>query len=197
MGVVERVELVGAWDQVAWARRKEIGLRLRRLERLPLGMKYPEVEDWVVRRMEGVAKHGECELAVDATGVGRPVVDHLREAGLKCRIRAVMVTGGQTERSEGGYDYVPKRDLMAGLQMLFEYGELKIAKRLQHVEALRKEMADMRMRVTPAGNEQYGAWREGEHDDLVFAVALACWGAKKRYPWKPTGAAAYWMPGRR
>ena len=39
-------------------------------------------------------------------------------------------------------------------------------------------MAAMRVRQTPAGHEQYGAWREGEHDDLVFAVALAHWGAK-------------------
>ncbi|MGA2115769.1 MAG: hypothetical protein ABSH56_13590 [Bryobacteraceae bacterium] len=190
--VVERVELVGEWDPAAWAHRKEIGLRLRRLERLPLGMKYPEIEDWVVRLMEAVARHGDCELAADATGVGRPVVDHLREAGLKCGMRAVMVTGGQTERSEAGYDYVPKRDLMAGLQVLFEYGELKIAKRLQHVDALKKEMADMRMKVTAAGNEQYGAWRQGEHDDLVFAVALACWAAK-RCPQRPR--VTYRLPG--
>ena len=30
-----------------------------------------------------------------------------------------------------------------------------------------------RVKVTPTGNEQFGAWREGEYDDLVFAVA---WG---------------------
>ena len=37
----------------------------------------------------------------------------------------------------------------------------------------------MQVKVTPAGNEQFAAWREGEHDDLVFAVALARWGFKK------------------
>ena len=95
--------------------------------------------------------------------------------------------------SDGEYDYVPKRDLMAGLQVLFEYDELKIARTLVYAEALKKEMMDMRVKATPAGNEQFGAWREGEHDDLVFAVALACWGAKKRYPEKPTGEAAYWI----
>jgi hypothetical protein len=54
-------------------------------------------------------------------------------------------------------------------------------------------MADIRVKVTPAGNEQFGAWRQGEHDDLVFAVALACWAAKKRYPGTPTGREAYWI----
>jgi hypothetical protein len=44
----------------------------------------------------------------------------------------------------------------------------------------------MRVKTTPSGNEQFGAWRQGEHDDLVFAVALASWAVKKRYPKKPT-----------
>ncbi len=135
---------------------------------------------------------GDCELLVDATGVGRPVVDHLRLVGMGCRMRAVMVTGGQSGRSEGGFDYVPKRDLMAGLQMLFEYGELKIARSLQHLEALRKEMAEMRVKVTASGNEQFGAWRDGEHDDLVFAVALACWGARSRYAGRLSGRDGHW-----
>ena len=130
---------------------------------------------------------------VDATGVGRPVVDHLMGSGLRCRMRAVMVTGGQTERQEGAFNYVPKRDLMAGLQMLFEYGELKIARTLRHVDALKKELADMRVKVTPAGNEQFGAWREGEHDDLVFAVALGCWGARKQYPGRLSGWDGHWV----
>ena len=77
--------------------------------------------------------------------------------------------------------------------LFFVRGENGDLKTLRHVEAMKEEMADMQVKVTPAGNEQYGAWREGGHDDLVFAVALACWGAKKRYPVKPTGAAAYWI----
>lgn len=193
IAVVERAEMKGGWDAVLWAYRKEVELRLRWLERLPLGMKYPEVEEWVGRVVAGVSWRGECELAADATGVGRPVVDHLREAGLGCRVRAVMVTGGQSERSDGDFDYVPKRDLISGLQMLFEYGELKIAQTLKHMEALKEEMADMRVKVTAAGNEQFGSWRQGEHDDLVFAIALACWSAKKRYPRKPEGRDAYWV----
>jgi hypothetical protein len=40
----------------------------------------------------------------------------------------------------------------------------------------------MRVRVTASGREEYGARRAGEHDDLVVAVALACWGGTKYYP---------------
>ena len=38
-----------------------------------------------------------------------------------------------------------------------------------------KEMQDMRVVVSPAGNEKFGANREGEHDDLVLAVGLGAW----------------------
>jgi hypothetical protein len=40
----------------------------------------------------------------------------------------------------------------------------------------------MRVRVRASGREEYGAWRAGEHDDLVVAVAPACWGGTKYYP---------------
>jgi hypothetical protein len=193
LAVVERVELVGEWDAVRFAHWREIELRLRRLERLPLGIRYPEIEDWVRGVVATLAQEGECELLVDATGVGRPVVDHLRAGGVGCRIRAVTVTGGQAEKSEGGYDYVPKKDLMAGLRVLLEYNELKIARVMRYVEEFKKEMADMRVKVTLAGNEQYGAWRDGEHDDLVFAVALGCWGAAKRFPGQLAGKDGHWV----
>jgi hypothetical protein len=42
------------------------------------------------------------------------------------------------------------------------------------------------------GRGQYGAWREGTHDDLVFAVALACWAAEKTDPRPPE---RYWSRG--
>ena len=169
--------------------------RLRWVERLPLGMRYPEVEERVA---EKVAAGGETELLVDATGVGRAVVDHMRKAGPGCPMRAVMVTGGAAERSDGGYDYVPKRDLILGLQTLLEYEELLVARPMRNVEELRRELGSMRVKMSAAGNEQFGAWREGEHDDLVFAVALACWGAKRRYPGRLTGREAHWVgPWRR
>jgi len=37
------------------------------------------------------------------------------------------------------------------------------------------------------GSRAVRAWREGTHDDLVFAVALACWAAKKVHRNPPAG----------
>jgi hypothetical protein len=52
----------------------------------------------------------------------------------------------------------------------------------------------MRAVLVTAG--QFGAWREGEHDDLVFALALACWGAKKRYGGRLAGQDGHWVGAR-
>lgn len=68
---------------------------------------------------------------------------------------------------------------MVGLTVALQRGGLKIAAGLQYGETLVREMTSMEVRVTAAGNEQFGAWREGTHDDLVFSVALACWCARK------------------
>ena len=103
-----------------------------------------------------------------------------------------IITPGGLETMDQGYYKVPKRDLITGLQVLLQQRELQIAGGLADGPTLLKEMADMQVKVSLAGNEQYGAWREGTHDDLVLAVALACWGARKMHPNGPYGAESYW-----
>jgi hypothetical protein len=182
IAAVERAEVKGGWDAQKYAWRKNTSLRLRYLERVALGTPYPEVVERVVGLTRSSELAGHCHLVVDATGVGRPVVDLLRRAGPACQTMPVTITGGDGESREGGYYRVPKRDVIVGLQVLLQSGELKIAGGLRYGAALVAEMAEMRVRVGQSGREQYGAWREGSHDDLVFAVALACWGARKIYP---------------
>src|SRR5580692_8551933 len=84
LAVIERVELVGDWDPVVFAWEKRTMLRLRYLERIPLGTPYPDVVRRVNEVMRQVAVEGTSELVVDGTGVGRPVVDLLRRSGLRC-----------------------------------------------------------------------------------------------------------------
>lgn len=182
IAVVERAEAAGEWDAVRFAYRKWVEYRVRHVERVRLGTPYPDVVTRVKRVTEAGDLAGRSTLVVDATGAGTPVVDLLRRAELKCRLAPVLITGGEIQRREKGYFLVPKRDLMAGLLVRLERGELKIAAGLAERELLLREMAAMRVRTTPSGREQYGVWREGEHDDFVLAVALACWGGKQFYP---------------
>ncbi len=192
IAVVGRAELKGEWDPVVFAWKKEVAPRLRYLERVPLGTPYTEVLERAAQVTRAPKLAGGCELVVDATRVGRPVVDLLRKLRLGGKIDPVTVTGGTTEGCTDGYYQVPRCDLITRLQILLQRGALQIAAGMECGPALVKEMGDMRVRVTCGGHETFEAWREGTHDDLVFAVALACWWARKAFPNEPAGEEAYW-----
>jgi terminase large subunit-like protein len=164
---------------IAVVERKGAVLQLRYAERVALGTSYPDVVD----RIRYLASHqdvrGRCVIAVDATGVGEPVVDMLRSGQLGCEVSAVCITGGERETRSGNVWNVPKRDLMAGVQVLLEKGELKIAGRMKETGPLVKELTDVRLTAGSGGRLRMGADRSGQHDDLVMALALACWRAKR------------------
>ncbi len=107
------------------------------------------------------------------------MVDLLRAARLGCDVAAVSITAGDRQTHAGGVWNVPKRDLIAGVQVLLERGELKIAGRLRDSWALVKGLLDVRMTASGAGKVRLGADGGGEHDDLVIALALACWRAQR------------------
>ena len=143
-------------------------LVVRYVERMPLGMSYPAM----VERVRTIMRCDELRekrraLAVDATGVGAPVVDMLRAARLGCDLSAVTITAAV------------KRDLMDGVAVLLETGKLKIGK-LKEQGRLVKELVDMRVSMSGSGGVRMGAEGYGEHDDLVIALSLACWQAKGR-----------------
>ena len=66
---------------------------LRYLQRLPLGTSYPDIVRHVQEMLQRPELAKKTQLVVDATGVGRPVVDLLREAQINPMI-AVTITGG-------------------------------------------------------------------------------------------------------
>ncbi len=178
IAVVERWERQGELDRWSLERPLEVGHNLRHLEKLALGTPYPEVVGRVRDLARSGAVAGRCAVVADATGVGGPVIDMLRGADLGCELTAVTITGGEkASRADGGWR-VPKRDLVVGLEVMLETGSLRIAAGLREGEAFVKELTEMRVKVSAGRREQFGAWREGTHDDLALAVALACWRAK-------------------
>lgn len=53
---------------------------------------------------------------------------------------------------------------------------LKIAGAMLDTTVLISELQNYQVTINPlTAHDSYSAWREGIHDDLMFAVALACW----------------------
>jgi hypothetical protein len=146
------------------------------LARYPLGTLYPAVVSNVTELMHTPQLRG-AQLVVDATGVGRAVFDMFGAASLKPV--GVLVTGGDVVNHEGGYWRVPKRDLVAAVQVPLQDGRLKFAAGMPLVSTLVQEMLNFKIKITAAAHDTYGAWREGENDDLIFATMLACWWARR------------------
>ena len=160
------------------------------LHRFPLGTPYPAVVAAVVDLMRTPPLRGSM-LVVDQTGVGRPVVDMLTDGlqgRVSCQFCPVTITAGQeVTRSETGQLRVPKKELVGSLQVLLQTRRLRIAQALPDAATLVRELETFRVKVTDAANETFGAWREGQHDDLVLAVALAAWMGERCLPEGPVG----------
>ncbi len=173
VAVVERAEQTRAWLSPEFR-----CMQVRYLERMPLGTAYARVVGRVSEIMQHPALTGG-RLVVDATGVGAPVVEMLRAVRPICRVTAVTITSGEQAHGRGEEWHVPKKDLMAGLLVLLEDGQLKIHRKLREAAALVRELTDIRLSPRSGGRVGMGAEGYGEHDDLAVAVALACWRARR------------------
>jgi hypothetical protein len=142
------------------------------LARLPLGTTYPNVVTHVGHLL---ARFPGAELAIDLSGVGRPVFDMFVYSGVSpC---GVNITAGTAETREGNVCSVPKLTLVSRLQALLHQGLLKILRQLPEAETLIRELQDFRVQFTQAGSLTFNA-RSGRHDDLVLALAIAIWKAE-------------------
>lgn len=145
---------------------------VRHLERFPLGTPYPAVVADVGGKLRTLGK-ANAELVVDKTGVGAPVCDLFAQAGL--RPICITITGGDSViRVPDGYR-TPKRELASVLQVLLQGKRLRIARDLPEAATLVRELLAFRVKISVSGHDTYESWREGTHDDLVLAVALAAW----------------------
>jgi hypothetical protein len=171
LAVVERVDARLAWMGPA----PPLGVRY--LERMELGTPYPDVVARVGEILQDPKMLGQSHLVVDATGVGAPVMDLLRAARMRANITAVIITGGDRAHYGGNQWHVPKRELLTGLEALLECGELRIAGKLREAGRLVKEFESIQVEARTNGRWKMGG--DAEHDDLVLALSLACWRAKR------------------
>ena len=152
------------------------------LERLPLGMSYPEQVLFVASLIAREPLQSP-DVYIDYTGVGRPVYDLFKAARVP-GIVGISITGGKDPQKTNTGWSVPKNILVSGVQAKLHTGQLKVAAGLLDAPVLLKEFQDFRVTFTSAGNAIFNA-RQGKHDDLVLAVSLAVWGASQPPPVKP------------
>ena len=145
---------------------------VRHLEQLPLGTTYPDIGRRVRGLMGRPPLKDNAYLVADATGVGAPVIDLLYECDLYPI--PVTITGGDEATRDKGHHRVPKRDLVSAVQVLLQTRRLKVAEALPEGRTLERELRAFEVKVTATAHDTYNA-RVGAHDDLVLAVALACW----------------------
>lgn len=151
--------------------------RLRGLHRFPRGTPYNQLADPIWERIEQLPTDGPLNIAVDATGPGRPVVDYLIDELYPARLFAITITAGH--EASGTDRKLPKRDLIATTSLILEQGRLHIANNMRHADALIDELLTYRRLISENGTETYTA-PSGRHDDLVLALSLALWLARKR-----------------
>jgi hypothetical protein len=171
IAIVDRIDM----PPTAKARRMEYTYHLRYLHRPPLGTRYPDIVNHVLGLLGQTPLTRQTPLIVDKTGVGSAVVDMFAAQGV--RPRAVTITGGSEANREDPYNLkVPKRELASTLVALYQGRRLKTAEGLELAPTLLNELVNFKVKINIAtANETYEAWRESIHDDLVLAVALACW----------------------
>lgn len=148
---------------------------LRALDQAPLGEPYP-LQAQRVKRMLAVGRIAEADprVYVDYTGVGRAVYEIFRDQHVPNLSPVTITFGGDVTAHASGFS-VPKLVLISRLQALMHTGCLKMPDSLPLAKVLRRELLDFRVGYTAVGNATFGA-REGAHDDLVLAVALAVFG---------------------
>lgn len=140
-----------------------------------LGVDYPTIAE------ELRPKLGELSplptLIGDETGVGLATLQILRRAKLPvASLKGICITAGHqpTVRAEGGFN-VPKKELVAAGQSALQGKRLDISPKLKDAGTLRKELQNFKVKINLNATETYEGWRDGDHDDLVFALCMAVW----------------------
>ena len=92
------------------------------------------------------------------------------EGTLSVKREGMLALGGFV-----GVLHVPKKELVGTLQVLLQTRRLQVSRSLPDAAVLVQELENFRAKVTAAKKETLESWREGRHDDLVLAVAMAAW----------------------
>lgn len=135
------------------------------------------VTSFLVARLGHPSVRLDSCLALDATGIGRRVLElllrspALRNTGVS--VWPFQIRARETKRfqRQDGLLQVSRADLLSGARLLMDQGRLRIAAGLSEADTLKREL--LLVRPNERAHEGDGPARTRAHDDLCFAVALA------------------------
>jgi hypothetical protein len=115
-------------------------------------------------RIADVARRYKAQVWMDSTGIGDPIVDTIRRAGIK--VEPFKIGGSAI-----------KQQLIDKLRVNIENQRITFPL----IPVLKRELESYEYNVSENGVVRFSA-PSGEHDDAVISLALANWGADKD-PW--------------
>jgi len=161
---------------------------LKRKQKLP----YPEIVTWARRvflnpKFQRSAGVGEPRFVIDAGGVGRAIYDMLVAEYVKPV--AIQLTGGEAETYSEGTYHVSKSLAVGRFLAAWDAGRVQVPATASFLPILENELRAFRGQMSAQGRARFEA-EQGEHDDLVMALAQAVW-YLERYAPKPLPALSF------
>lgn len=180
LALIEEVtRATGEFDHVYRVPKIETVLILRDVRPIALQTPYAELPHLLERYLGRLPQGFPVRLAVDATGVGAPVVELFRLAGLPADLKPIVITGGESVSRLPHAVTVPRDALLQNLRIRLECRDFRIPEALSYLPALQDELSSLGV-------------RDNHPDDLAFALALALWSAR---PTPTVGERAEILPG--
>jgi len=162
---------------------------IRQIGRLALGTDYPTVATKIVDMLLSDRFAGrEIRMLIDVTGVGQAIYDMVKKE-IHDRIHGVndltpaqkeqlkrvslqpisFVHGEKYNRSKGT---LGKAFLVSKGQALLQYRRIDVPD-TPEAKATCDELLAYEIKINDKGNDQYGAFQTGKHDDLATALLLS------------------------
>jgi len=152
---------------------------MERRQRVP----YDEIIEWAsaglrTQVFQRTEKTGTPELILDATGVGIAIKDMFQKKGIP--VKAISITVGNGWELVGSTWHLGKARLIGTFLGVLDAGRLQVNPGLPIWPQLERELISYRAEISAQGHAKFEA-APGEHDDLLFALALAIFWAERTY----------------
>ena len=116
-------------------------------------------------------------MVMDLAGVGQPVYEKMRGAGLS-PFGTAITSGKSVNPNDQGYN-VPERDLVTSLQIHFQKVRIELPGKLRETKHPLDQLQHFTVTINTRTHNSYGTDDEDIHDDLVIAMALPALYAEK------------------